>query len=141
MRHIREEHCFGITCNLRRLQRFCKLPVMYLSFFLPFLTDIILLSLVEIVKDEAKEKSHQHDNHHNINILVYRFPFLLNRFNRHITDKIYRSVVYRPHINQRTLFLNIMIKHNIFSLTHAFRYLILKLLVKNPVGPVKILQI
>ena len=119
MGHIGEKHCFGITCNLRRLQRFRKLPVVYFSFFLPFPADIILLSLVEIVKDETEEKSHQHHNHNNINILVYRFPFLLNRFNRHIADKIYRSVVYRPHINQRTLFQNIMIKHNIPSLTHA----------------------
>ena len=141
MRHIGKKHCLRIARHLRGMQGFRQLPVMYLPFRLPLSSDPSLLALVKIIQHTAQEKGDQHHSHHDKDILVYGFSFLLDRLDRHIADQVNRSIVHRPHIIQSIFFPDIVIKQNIFPVFHAFSHFRLEVFLHNIICPVKILQI
>ncbi len=98
MGHVGEEHRLRITCNLRRLQGFCKLPVLDLPFPFPLFSCYILLPLVKIIQNAAQEERDQHNADDNQYTLVNRPPLLLNCFNRYITNQENGSIIHCPHI-------------------------------------------
>ena len=123
------------------MQRFRQLFIINFPLRLLLLSYCLLLLLTEKVQNTTQKESNKHDNHNNKDILVYGTPFLLNSFNRNIPYQVKRSVINTPHINQRVFIPNIMIKHDIFSVTDGLGNLCLKFLIHNIVGTIKVRQI
>ena len=112
-----------------------------LPFRLPLPAAPLLLSLIQEIDQTAQKKRHQHHKDHDINIVVYCSAFLLYRFHRHIADQVHCAAVYRPHIVQRALAPDVMVKHKFPALFQALGNFLLQSGLLNIIGPVKVFQI
>ncbi len=114
---------------------------MQLLLLLALLAELLLLTPVEGVEQDAGQKGGEHRGDEDEDALVDRALLLQDRGHRHIADQKDRAAVDRPHIVERLLALDVVVKEDVAPAVEAVGHLGADGRIRDVVGAVEVVEV